>query len=266
VTSAPGPVRVGPVCLALLAGMSAAALRPAPAIAQEYALSSPSGDTLQFELPRLRVMMEEARILYDDLVEDPRVLYTLGFGPPASVNAPGPAYPWNAVSPTSDSTVDVVTPGNLREADRAYNSYAVMRMREVRNEDPDDSCGALVTREEAVLSSFVDGWILARALFGGPAFAPLDELAFARDAGHLRALLAVRGDASVGVCAAEWVEANSESVEAYEAWRADAFPGLPGPADAGDAAADDADAGKPPPAEPEAEEPPPAEPEAEGGR
>lgn len=229
------PTSVGPVCLALLVGLAAMAPRHAPAATQEYALSSPTGDTLPFELAELRVMLEEARILYDDLVEDPRVLYTLGFGPPASADAPAPAYPWNAVRPTSDSTVNVVTPGNLREAGRAYYNYAVMRMREVRSEDPDDPCDALVAREEAVLSSFVDGWILARTLFGGPGFAPLDELAFARAAGHLRALLAARGDASVGSCAAVWADDNREAVEAYAAWRADAFPGLATPTDAGDA-------------------------------
>lgn len=220
-----GP-RIGRVGLALFVGLSTVVLRPAPATAQEYALASPAGDSLRFDLAELRVKLEEARILYDDLVEDPRVLYVLGFGPPASADAPGPAYPWNAVSPTSDSTVNVVTPGNLREADRAYHNYAVMRMREVRTEDPDDPCDALVAREETVLSSFVDGWVLARTLFGGPGFAPLDELAFAREAGHLRPLLAARGDASVGICAAAWAEANPEAVDAYEDWRADAFPGL----------------------------------------
>lgn len=228
--------RIGPAGLALLVGLSAVALWPTTATAQEYALSSPAGDSLRFELVELRVMLEEARILYDDLVEDPRVLYTIGFGPRASADAPGPAYPWNAVSPTSDSTVDVVTPGNLREADRAYYNYAVMRMREVRREDPDDPCDALVAREEAVLSSFVDGWVLARTLFGGPGFAPLDELAFARAAGHLRPLLAARGDASVGSCAAAWAEANPGAVGAYEEWRSVAFPELAAPAeDAGSA-------------------------------
>ena len=222
---------MGSAGLGLLVGLSAVALQPAPATAQEYALTSPAGDSLRFELADLRVMLEEARILYDDLVEDPRVLYILGFGPPASVDAPDPAYPWNAVSPTSDSTVDVVTPGNLREADRAYYNYAVMRMREVRTEDPDDPCDALVAREEMVLSSFVDGWVLARTLFGGPGFAPLDELAFARAAGHLRPLLAARGDASVGACAAAWAEANPGAVGAYEDWRADAFPELGTPAE-----------------------------------
>lgn len=223
--------RLRPAALALLVALSGSALRPAPVTAQEqaYVVTSPAGDSLRFELAELRVMLEEARILYDDLVEDPRVLYILGFGPPASADAPGPAYPWNAVSPTSDSTVDVVTPGNLREADRAYHNYAVMRMREVRSEDPDDPCDALVVREQAVLSSFVDGWVLARTLFGGPGFAPLDELAFARAAGHLRPLLAARGDAAVGACAAAWAEANPAAIEAYEAWRADAFPGLATP-------------------------------------
>lgn len=231
--------RLRPAALALLVALSGSALRPAPVTAQEYALTSPAGDSLRFELAELRVMLEEARILYDDLVEDPRVLYILGFGPPVSADAPGPAYPWNAVSPTSDSTVDVVTPGNLREADRAYHNYAVMRMREVRSEDPDDPCDALVVREEAVLSSFVDGWVLARTLFGGPGFAPLDELAFARAAGHLRPLLAARGDAAVGACAAAWAEANPGAVGAYEDWRADAFRELAAPAN--DVGWDDAD-------------------------
>lgn len=171
-------------------------------------------------------MLEKARVLYADLEEDPRVLYRLGFGPAVESSAPGPAYPWNAVLPQSDSVVNILTPGNLREADRAYHNYAVMRMREIRGEDPDDPCDALVEREEEVLSSFVDGWILSRTLFGGPAFTPLDEFAFARAAGHLRALLAARRDASVRGCAATWVEAHPEAVASYESWRARVFPGL----------------------------------------
>ena len=128
--------------------------------------------------------------------------------------------------PQSDSVVNVLTPGNLREADRAYHNYAVMRMRAIRGEDPDDPCDALVEREENVLSSFVDGWVLSRTLFGGPAFAPLDELAFARASGHLRALLAARRDDSVAGCAATWAEEHADAIAAYESWRAEAFPEL----------------------------------------
>lgn len=196
-------------------------------------MASTAGDTLAFELAELRGMLEEARALYADLEQDPRVLYYLGFGPPVPAGSPRPAYPWNAVQPQSDSVVNLVMPGNLREADRAYHNYAVLRMREIRTGDPDDPCESLVAREEKVLSGFVDGWVLARTLFGGPAYAPLDELAFAREAGHLAALLAARGDAAVGACAAAWAEAHPGAVEAYEAWRGGAFPDLvvppPGP-------------------------------------
>ena len=209
------------------AATSALLLGPArPAAAQDYAIASPAGDSLAFALPDLRVMLDTARALYADLEEDPRVLYTLGFGPPVTVETPRPAYPWNAVRPQSDSTVYVQTPGNLREADRAYHNYAVMLMREIRGQDPDDPCADLVEREARIVSSFVDGWLLARTLFGGPPYAPLDELAFARDAGHLRALLAARGDAAVGACAEAWAEDNPAAVEAYETWRVAAFPGL----------------------------------------
>ena len=75
-----------------------------------------------------------------------------------------------------------------------------------------------------MLSSFVDGWILARTLFGGPEFLPLQELVFAREAGLLRALLAARGDTSIGVCAEEWAQANPELIASYESWRATRYP------------------------------------------
>ena len=183
-------------------------------------------DTILIDMSTLQATLDSARALRKDLEEDPGVLYSLGFGPPAKVTSAESAYPWNAVSPTSDSTVNVIMPGNLREADRAYYNYAVMRMRVVRTHDPDASCEVLIEAEENVLSSYVDGWILARTLFGGPAFAPIDELAFAREADLLRPLLAARGNTSIGVCAVEWADAHPDEIATYESWRAEAFPEL----------------------------------------
>jgi hypothetical protein len=145
------------------------------------------------------------------------------FREPADEEAPDEAYPWNAVAVVDDSSATVLTPGNLREADRAYYNYSVMRMRVVRSEDPDVSCDSMLALEQKVVSSFVDGWIVARTLFGGPSFAPLDELAFARAAGLLRPLIAVRQDRHVGACAAQWAEANPGRVADYEEWRGQAF-------------------------------------------
>jgi len=215
-------VRVA-VCSVLLPGTAAA----------QYTITAENGDTVLFESAALRTMLDTARALWADLEEDPRVAYITPAASRAgretvSLESPEASYPWNAVQVVDDSVVDAMRlPANLREADRAYYNYAVQRMRVVRWADPDVSCDSLLALEEKVVGSFIDGWILSRTLFGGPAFAPLDELVFARHAGLLRPLLARRNDPQVGACAAQWADENPERVAAYEKWRLENFP-LPG--------------------------------------
>lgn len=168
-------------------------------------------------------MLDTTRALYTDLEQDPRVGYFIDVGPAVPTREPDPAFPWNAVEVRSDSLAAVRTPGNLREADRAYFNYAVMRMRAVRGGDPDVSCDSLMAVESGVVSAFADGWIVARTLFGGPPYPPLDEIGFAREAGVLPGLIAARGDRHLGACAEEWAEAHPEEVEAYRQWRRSAF-------------------------------------------
>ncbi|MDP2483301.1 MAG: hypothetical protein Q8W45_08475 [Candidatus Palauibacterales bacterium] len=200
-------------------------LLPCTAAAQ-YTVTAGNGDTVRFESAELRTLLDTARALYADLQEDPRVGY---FTPldrqPVSPQQPGDSYPWNVVTVVNDSTADLQRlPANLREADRAYYNYAVQRMRVVRGADPDVPCDSVLAMEEKVVGSFIDGWILSRTLFGGPAFEPLDELVFARHAGLLRPLLARRADRQVGACAGQWAEDNPERIAAYEAWRLENFP------------------------------------------
>lgn len=199
---------------------------PAPADAQ-YALGAPSGAELVVPIETVREMLDSTRALYKDLEEDPRVLYRIDVGPSVPEKTPDGAFPWNRVEVNSDSVATILTPGNLREADRAYFNYAVMRMRVVRGEDPDVSCDSLMDFEERVVSSFTDGWIVARSLFGSVPFAPLDEFAFARDAGHLRGLIAARKDRQLGACADRWSEEHAEAVEAFRAWRREEFLAAP---------------------------------------
>jgi hypothetical protein len=97
-------------------------------------------------------------------------------------------------------------------------------MRVVRDADPDVPCDSIVALEERVVDSFIDGWIVSRTLYGGPSFAPLDELVFARQAGLLRPLLASRRDPQLGACAGQWAEANPDRMRSYEAWRKEKFP------------------------------------------
>ncbi|MEJ2482113.1 MAG: hypothetical protein P8049_03085 [Gemmatimonadota bacterium] len=195
----------------------------APASGQ-YRVVSPAGDSITLATERVKVMLDTTRALRKDLEEDPRVMYALGFGARATDQNFDPAWPWNAVTVQSDSVVQVITPGNLREADRAYESYSVMRMRVIRGRDPDAPCDSLVAWEAQAVSSFVDGWIVARTLFGGPPYAALDALAIARRDGHLPALIVDLGDRQIGACAGEWAESHPDAIDAYRTWRERQLP------------------------------------------
>lgn len=218
-----------------------------PLLAQ-HRLVAPSGREIAFPEDSLRAMLDTTRALRRDLEEDPRILYYTGTGPAVPAAEPAAALPWNAVEVLTDSTATIRTPGNLREADRAYANYAVLRMRRVRM-DPDVPCDSLVRREVEAVSGFVDGWVVTRTLFGGPPYAPLDELVFARREGLLPGLIADAGDPQLGGCLEVWSEANPAAIEAYRRWRREAFQAAGGrPAAAVARAA--ADAGNNPSAAP----------------
>lgn len=210
----------------LLAALSlpTAALLPAAAAAQ-FTLRAPSGETLTVDSASVQEMLDESRRLRTVLEEDPAVLYYIGSGPAVTPEEPGPAYPWRAVTVQNDSVARVAFPANYREADRAYYNYAVRKMETIRSAPPAVACSVAVEREVALVSAFTDGWIVARTLFGGPAFAPLDAFAFARDAGQLPALVVELGDGALGTCRDEWRSGHGEAVEAYRRWRTSVFEG-----------------------------------------
>jgi hypothetical protein len=201
-------------------------LMPAGRATAQYSLVSPSGQELRVSQESLVQLDDTTRALRKNLEEDPRVLYYTAFGDPLSAEPDGAAYPWAAVEVITDSTAAVVTPGNLREADRAYANYAVLRMEAVRS-DLDVSCDSVFALEERAVSGFVDGWLVSRTLYGGPPYPPLDELAFARQAGHLAGLMAARSDRQLGGCLAVWTERHPDRLDGYERWRRVEFLGEP---------------------------------------
>lgn len=213
------------LAVALAALSFATAVAPAAAAAQ-YTLTAPSGLVLEFDRERLLDMRDRSVALRRDLEEDPRILYYTSYGRELGAEDRAEAYPWNAIDVVTDSIAAVVTPGNLREADRAYYNYVVHRMHAVR-EDPDVPCEEIVTREIQAIDAFVDGWVVARTLFGGPAYEPLDELAFARDAGVLRGLIVDRSDRQLGGCLAVWRDANRGAVEGYRSWIRERYAAAP---------------------------------------
>lgn len=182
----------------------------------QYSIPAPSGDTaVTYPRDTVVALLERTRRLYDDLQEDPEILYYVGVGPDAPASAPEGAYPWNAVRVESDSVVRVVTPENLREADRAYHNYAVIRMRERGDSVAATECGALVEREARILSAFVDGWIVSRTAFGAAPYPPLDELAFVQESKLLPAFIVTHGAPALGDCEDRWSREHPDELGAY---------------------------------------------------
>lgn len=205
---------LGAVLLALALAL------PAGPLSAQYAITAPSGATLSYDTASVRDMLERSRRLRKILEEDPAVIYYVGTGEPVSEEQPTAAYPWRAVTVRSDSAALVETPGNYREASRAYHNYAVERMEWIRTGAPTPSCERAVEGEVDRVSAFVDGWVVSRVLYGGPAFPPLDLFAFAREAGHLPALIVDLEDTAVSDrCLARWRERHEDALRAYRAWR-----------------------------------------------
>lgn len=233
-----GPRAGGGLTAALASCLTVGVVAVGPATAQtvtDYALRAPSGLTLEIPRDSLMDMLERTRRLGEILEKDPAVLYFVGSGPAVDLSNPVSAYPWNAVHVRNDSVVRVSVPANYREARRAYFNYAVLQMRGVSGDRPTSDCSRSVEREAEAISAFVDGWIVTRFLYGGPAYTPLDAFAFARDAGHLPAMLVELGDSWLGGCLERWHRENSEAIEAYRQWRRKVFreegrnPLIPGP-------------------------------------
>lgn len=218
-------MRVTRAALLLIAVSCSLWLAGAPLQAQQT-LTAPSGEELSFTDESLREMLERSRSLRRILEQDPRVLYYIGYSSAVDPVAPDSAYPWRAVRVENDSVARVITPGNLREADRAYANYAVRTMRSLRTEAPSSDCETVMRRETSAVSAFVDGWIVARTLYGGPPFAPLDAMAFARRERLLSAMLADLGAERLGPCAAVWAERHPEEIERFRRWHRDRFPSV----------------------------------------
>lgn len=210
--------------LPLIAAVLAAALLsvPSPTRAQ-FVLEAPSGEEIVYDSARVRDMLERSRRLRQILEQDPDVIYYIGSGPAATRDSPSSGYPWNAVRPRADSAARVAFPTNLREASRAYYNYAVKKMETIRGSPPTSDCTVAVEREVTAMNAWVDGWVVARTLYGGPPFGPLDAFAFAREAGHLPAMLVALGNSEVGGCLDRWRREHPDAMEAYRQWRSEVY-------------------------------------------
>jgi len=84
--------------------------------------------------------------------------------------------------------------------------------------------------ERAILDRTADAWILGRTVFGTTPYGPLDELAYAKEAGFLDAFIFTARPDEFAVTRSEWARAHPGEMDRYRDWFLDTFsrepPGL----------------------------------------
>lgn len=142
-------------------------------------------------------------------------------------------YPWENLRIDADS-VWVSVPANQPDTRLVYHIYAhlhlMVRMgrQELWLPEAPDAVG--YDLERAILSRTADAWLLGRTVFGTVPYGPLDELMYAKEAGHLDAFIFTARPGEFAETRAEWARANPGEMGEYREWFLDTFsqepPGL----------------------------------------
>jgi len=133
-----------------------------------------------------------------------------------------------------EDSVTVRTPMGVQDAELVYMIYGHLHLMKTmgRLEEwlPEAPSAEGYDLERAILSRTADAWILGRTVFNTVPYGPLDELAYAKEAGFLDAFIFTARPNEFAAIRAEWVRANPGQMERYREWFLDTFsqepPGL----------------------------------------
>lgn len=135
-------------------------------------------------------------------------------------------YPWEDLRISNDSVwvqVDLRAP-DTRLVHEIYAHLHLMstmgRQEEWLPEAPDAVGYEL---ERAILKRCADAWILGRTVFDTAPYGPLDELAYASNAGYLDAFIFTARPDEFASSRAEWARANPGRADEYREWFLDTF-------------------------------------------
>jgi hypothetical protein len=142
-------------------------------------------------------------------------------------------YPWQDLSVREDS-VSVRVPMGAQDTELVYHIYGHLHlMSEMGRQEewlPEAPTAEGYDLERAILARTADAWILGRTTFNTEPYGPLDELAYAKESGHLDAFIFTARPSEFVAERADWVRANPGGMERYREWFLDTFsrepPGL----------------------------------------
>lgn len=135
-------------------------------------------------------------------------------------------FPWEDMTFGQD-TVTVNLPLGGRDGSLVYQIYGHLHLmvRQGRQEEwlPEAPAAVGYELERAIVSRIADAWILGRTVFDLQPFTPLDELAYAKNAGFLDAFIFTARPDEFAASRAEWARANPGRTEEYRDWFLETF-------------------------------------------
>ncbi|MGE0160196.1 MAG: hypothetical protein AB7T31_12370 [Gemmatimonadales bacterium] len=142
-------------------------------------------------------------------------------------------YPWDGLDVREDS-VTVSVPRAMPETQLPFMLYGHQHLmaRMGRQDEwlPEAPEATGFDLEHAILARVADAWILGRSVYNTGPYAPLDEIAYAKENGFLEPFIFTARPDQFAARRAEWVRAHPGEMERYRQWFLDTFsrepPGL----------------------------------------
>lgn len=232
-TGAPRPGAGSPKRLVRIGFLASAAIAvgcsvPPPDIPAPRPIVIHSGVRIRVEHDRMRQVNEWVQREEANITEDPSFWV---------INVPtvDEVFPWQDLYLSEgNDTVRIQTPLGVGDGSLVYQIYGHLHLMvrkglqaEWLPEAPEATGFEL---ERAILQRCADAWVLGRTVFDTQPFQPLDELAYANEAGYLDAFIFTARPDEFASSRTEWARANPGRGDEYRDWFVQTFnrepPGL----------------------------------------
>jgi hypothetical protein len=173
-----------------------------------------SGERIRVDTARMDTIYAWLNKENDNIENDPSFLVK---GIPAARES----MPWQSLSIVGD-TVSFQYDRAHPDVTTAFNVYAhlhlMKKLGKLGQWMPQDSTAEGFELERAIVGRMSDVWLLGRAVFDAPAYGPLDELMYAKEAGYLDAYILVGRPQEFAKERADWERNKPGELEAYRTW------------------------------------------------
>jgi hypothetical protein len=211
--------------LLVVAGLGACAVAQ-PSIPQPRPIVIHSGARIRADYDSMTLVNEWVTREQRDIVENPNFWV---------IDQPqtDEVYPWEGLRFGKDTVwvgTDIRSPDSRLVQELYGHMHLMVRLGEQEKWLPEAPDAVGYELERAILNRAADAWILGRTVFDTAPYGPLDELAYAKNAGFLDAFIFTARPNEFAEARAQWARENPDDAERYRDWFVETFnrepPGL----------------------------------------